>query len=111
MLKRSERTMRRYKRAGALMRLFKEAGEEALINISEVLSAGDQDKLTRALKQIDVVCLRAEDNMFRDYPRLSDKYLDVFYGNLEDSPRNEVDKEIIGMAREAADGLLTGRKI
>lgn len=48
--------------------------------------------------------------MFRDYPQLSNEYIDVFYGNVESEPRNDVDKKVIEMAREAADGLFTGKR-
>ena len=60
------------------MRLVKEVPERTLVDISEVLSAPDQDMLNRAIGKIEKVCLRAEDNMFRDYPRLSDKYRKIY---------------------------------
>ncbi len=53
---------------------------------------------------------KAEDNMFRDHPDLTDEYLDVFYGSTEMEPRNDVDRKVIAMAREAADGLFKGTR-
>ena len=110
MVSKKERTMERYMKAGAEMRLFKNLGARMITDISSVLSAADQDKLIRAMNRIDEVCSKAEDNMFRDYPELPNEYIDVFYGNVESAPRNDVDKRIIEMAREAADGLFTGKR-
>lgn len=105
MITRKERTIETYKRAGALMRLFKELGGEALMETSKVLKSSDSDKFWKALNAIDVICIRAEDNMFRDYPDLSDEYLDVFSGPVCAKPRNAVDEEIIALAKDAANGL------
>ena len=95
-------------KAGAKMRLFKTLGTRLVVDISQVLSATDTDKLMRALDKVDEICSKAEDNMFRDHPELSDKYIDVFYGNIGGKPRNEVDEKVIRMAREAADELFEG---
>ena len=105
-----ERTMERYMKAGAEMRLFKNLGAKMITDIGYVLSAAEQDKLMRAMNRIDEVCSKAEDNMFCDYPNISNEYTDVFYGNVEDTPRNGVDKKIIEMARVAADELFTGKR-
>lgn len=110
MVSKKERTMERYMKAGAEMRLFKNLGAKMITDISYVLSAADQDKLMRAMDKVSEVCSRAEDNMFRDYPQLSNEYIDVFYGKVEDTPRNDVDRKVIEMAREAADGLFTGKR-
>ena len=107
MLHKSKRTVGRYMKAGAEMRLFRTLGEKLLTDASLILSAEDQDRLTRAIRKIDAVCSRAEDNMFRDHPRLSGQYIDVFYGATDTEPRNEVDREILLMAREVVDELFT----
>ncbi len=109
MLKRSERTIDTYMKAGAEMRLYKNMGVRLSVDISKVLSAADQDKLANAMRRIDEICSKAEDNMFHDHPELSDQYVDVFYGNLEDEPRNDVDARVLDIAREAADELFTGK--
>ena len=105
MLRRTERTVEKYMKAGAMMRLYKNLGTRLYVEISGVLSAAEQDKMRRALNKIDEVCSKAEDNMFRDHPGLSAQYIDVFYGNVGDDPRNEVDRKVLGLAREVADGL------
>ena len=108
MLKKDERTIDTYMKAGAEMRLFKTLGTRMASDISRVISASDRRKLARALGTVDEICSRAEDNMFRDYPELSAEYIDVFYGCTGNEPRNSVDRKVLGMAREAADGLFEG---
>ncbi len=105
MLKKNRRTVDTYMKAGAEMRLFKNLGTRMAVDISKVLSATDTDKLMRALDKVDEICSKAEENMFRDHPQLPDEYIDVFYGNVRDEPRNDVDEKIIRMARKVADGL------
>lgn len=110
MIQKNRRTVDTYMKAGAKMRMFKTLGTKMAVEISQVLSATDTQKLMRALDKVDEICSKAEDNMFRDHPDLSDEYLDVFYGTTEMEPRNEVDEKVIGMAREAADGLFKGTR-
>lgn len=105
MLRKKDRTIDEYKQAGAGMRLFKELGAKLAVDMSGVLSAPDYDKLFRALRRIDEVCSRAEDNMFHDYPKLGNEYLTVFYGSTGDKPRNAIDEEIISRAKQVAGGL------
>lgn len=87
------------------MRLAKSLIGQLVVDISPVLLAKDQDKLLKAMNTIDEVSSHAEDNMFKDYPQLNNHYIDVFYGDVGNEPRNEVDKQIIGNAKEVADGL------
>ncbi len=110
MLKRNERTLETYMKAGAEMRLYKTLGTRLSADISRVLSAADQDQLRHAMGKIDRICSRAEDNMFQDYPQLSNQYIDVFYGSTDSKPRNDVDEKILGMAREVADGLFERKR-
>ena len=102
MLSKKERTMDRYKKAGAEMRLLKTLGGNAAVDISLVLSAADTDKFLKALRMIEEVSLRAEDNIFRDHPALPDEYVDVFSGDTDKKPRNGVDEMMIDMAIEIA---------
>ena len=43
--------------------------------------------------------------MFRDHPEVSNEYLDVFYGDMGFEPRNEVDRDVIEIARNIANEL------
>ena len=105
MINKNDRTMEVYRKAGAEMRLLKHLGTKTAVDVSKVLSAKDTDRLMRALNTIETVCSRAEDNMFRDYPELGNAYTDVFYGSVDMEPRNDVDREIIDLARTAANEL------
>ena len=110
MIQKNRRIVDTYMKVGAKMRLFKTLGTKMTVEISRVLSASDTKKLMRALDKVDEICSRAEDNMFRDHPDLSDEYLDVFYGSTEMEPRNDVDRKVIELARETADELFTGTR-
>ena len=105
MLVKSNRTIDEYKRAGAAMRLFRSVAGKALVDVSGVISSRDQDLLERAINIIEDICSHAEDNMFHDFPELPNDFIDVFYGEVDDDPRNEVDREQIELARKVADEL------
>lgn len=110
MKKRKDRTLEAYMKAGAEMRLYKALGTKLAVDISLLIPAADTDKLLRAMRKIDEVCSNAEDSMFKDYPQIPNEYLDVFYGNMNEKPRNKVDEKVLGLAREAADGLFKGKR-
>ena len=105
MLNKKERTLESYMKAGAEMRLLKTIGGRVAVDVSHVLSAADTDKFLKALRMIEEVCTKAEDNMFRDYPNLDGTYTDVFFGSINETPRNDVDRTVIEMARTMADEL------
>ena len=102
MLNKKERTLELYLKAGSEMRLLKALGGKAAVDVSGVISATDADKLMKALRMIEEVSVRAEDNMFRDHPELPDEYVDVFFGDTDKKPRNSVDEMMIDMAIETA---------
>ena len=110
MLRRKERTLDAYMKAGAAMRLYRTLGTRLILDISKILSAPDRDMLLRLMLKIDRICSRAEDNMFYDHPRLPDSYMDVFYGSTDVEPRSDVDKKIIEMAREITGTLVWDKK-
>lgn len=105
MLAKKNRTIDEYKKAGAKMRLFKNVGAKLAVDISKVISASDYKILESALHRIDEVCSRAEDNMFSDFPGLGSEYVNVFYGNVGDKPRNPLDEEVLQLAKKASDEL------
>ena len=91
------------------MRLYKTLGVKTLVELSSVISTADQDKMERAMRRIDEVCSNAEDNMFRDHPKLGGEYLSVFYGETFGSPRDAFDEKMIGLAKGAFDELFGGK--
>lgn len=105
MLKKNERTLESYMKAGAEMRLYKTLGAKLWTDCGRLVTADDRKKMMSAFAVIDRVCSNAEDSMFRDYPELTDQYTDVFYGATDIEPRHEVDKQVINLAKETAFGL------
>ena len=105
MLVKSNRTIDEYKRAGAAIRLLRSVAGKALVDVSGVISSRDQDVLERAINMIEDICSHAEDKMFADFPRLPNDFIDVFYGEVDDEPRNEVDRGQMELARKVADEL------
>lgn len=94
-------------KAGAEMRLLKSLSARLITDTGSILLKTQQDKLMIAMDKVSQLCSVAEENMFKDYPDLGKDYIDVFYGDVSDEPRNEVDKKIIEMAKEVSDGLFT----
>lgn len=95
------RTLEDYKRAGAWMRLLKSVLTRTHIECSKVLRAHDADRFNTVETKVGILCSRAEDNMFNDFPKVSNDYLDAFYGVLDSTPfRNDVDKEQVELAEE-----------
>ena len=82
MQSRKDRTVERYMRAGAAMRLFKTV--------------------------YDQVCSDTEDRMFLEHPDLSNEYLDVFYGVVSNDTRTDVDRKVVKMAQEMTEQLFEG---
>jgi hypothetical protein len=100
-----DRTIEKYERAGAMMRLYKTLGTKLVVELSSVISAADQDKMMRAMGKIDEVCSKADNNMFTDHPQVTNDYINVFYGSTDSEPISHLDRKIIKMAREVADEL------
>jgi hypothetical protein len=105
MLNKKERNLDRYKKVGAMMRLFKTLGSGIAVEASKVLPAKETDILAGILRKADILCCKAEERMLSDYPELGHEYTDVFYGSTKGETRNEADAEIIGIAKVAADEL------
>jgi len=110
MIQKNQRTMDVYENAGAAMRLLKTLGTKAAVDVSLVLSSADTDKLLRALRKIDEICSRAEDNMFADHPELSSEYTDVFYGASCNEPGGDVDSRMRERMRVIANELIEGNQ-
>ncbi|MGO4997816.1 hypothetical protein [Oribacterium sp. Sow4_G1_1] len=105
MLSRKDRTVEKYMRAGAAMRLFKTAYSEVITILSEVMPIQDYEKVMRAMYKVDQVCSDTEDRMFREHPDLDNEYIDVFYGDLKGDTRNDVDRKVVQMAHEMSEHL------
>lgn len=94
------RTLDDYKRAGAWMRLLKAVLGKTYIECSKVMRVGEyESRFDSVIRKVDNVCSRAEDNMFDDFPKLSDQHIDVFYG-APDVTTTDVDKEQTALMRK-----------
>ena len=100
MKKKTDRTMTMYVEAGAYMRLLSYIGAKAAVAMSKVLPAKDADRLMKLLQRIDEIRSKAEDQLFDDFPNIGNEGTDVFYGTLSAEPRNELDEEVIRMAKQ-----------
>jgi hypothetical protein len=88
------RTLDDYKRAGAWMRLLKAVLAKTYIECSKVMRVGEYEgRFESVIRKVDNVCSRAEDNMFRDFPEISNQHVAVFYGTPDGKYRSDVDKE------------------
>ena len=106
MISKKQRTLDLYMQAGAEMRLLKTLASKLSIDISQFVYRRDWDKFERALRIIDEVCSKAEDNMFADYPDLTNDYIHVFYSTTNVKPVNDADRKTLAIAREVADKLV-----
>ena len=95
-----------YKQVGAEIHLLKKIEGRLVMDASKVLSATDTDRLMNAFEKIDHIRSRLEDNMFHDFPELSNDYLNVFYGDFEGNSVSDVSKEMKQKAKEMADELI-----
>ena len=105
MYRRNRRTMELYKKAGAEMRLFKTMGAQLAVDIAPLLCAADRGRLDRIFDILSDVCRKADAAMFADHPGLDEAYTKVFYGTTDMEPRDDLEQELLALAREAADGL------
>lgn len=100
MNKKNQKNLEMYKKVGAEMRLLKSIYLKLLTDICPLLHSKDTDKLLKVSDDISRVCCRVDDYMFKGFPEISNEYVDVFYGSLNKPARNDVDKEIIELAKQ-----------
>lgn len=105
MVNKNERTVEKYLLAGAWMRLAKFVEAMAFDHISGLIpSAMQAANIRKVEKGNSQLSSDAENQMFTDFPLLSNDYLNVFYGSIDTHRYNsQVDKEI----HEIIDGILT----
>ena len=105
------------------MRLFKTVYGEVITTLSEVMpkqdvekivramdkvEKQDVEKIVRAMDKVDQVCSDTEDRMFLEHPDLSNEYIDVFYGDVRNDTRTDVDRKVVKMAHEMTEQLFEG---
>lgn len=94
------RTIEDYKRAGAWLRLLKTILAETHVSCCDVLSKNDCMMFDTITKRVNAICSKAEDNMFKDHPELSNDALDIFYGSADCSTRTDTDDAQVRLMQE-----------
>ena len=104
-MKKNKKTLEQYKDIGAKFRVFKTMACQLSVGASQFLQASQWAKLQKAVDTIGAFASPIEDRMFRDYPELSDEYIDVFYGATDNETRNEVDADVVDRAKKFCESL------
>lgn len=104
-MKKNKKTLEQYKDMGAKFRVFKTMACQLSVAASQFLQASQWAKLQKAVDTIGAFASPIEDKMFRDYPKLTDEYIDVFYGATDNETRNEVDADVVDRAKKFCDSL------
>ena len=100
-----KRTLEQYKLAGAWMRICKTVIVKTWPECWSVLSAKDCRMFGAAERRISILCSRAEDNMFLDFPHLTSEAFDIFYGSPEIDPRTDTDREQLQLMQKLIRGM------
>ena len=84
MVNKKARSLELYMKVGALMRLKKEIENLIVIEGSKILPADESHRFIKQFNTVDAhLCDVMEEQMFSDYPELSNEYLNVFYNGIE----------------------------
>lgn len=100
-----KRTIETYMRLGAQIRLLKTLTVRTDVALSDVLTRAERKPLEDFMGILRELSSDLDGRMFGEYPELSNDYVDVFYGDLEHEPRNDVDAKVMTMARGILDAL------
>ncbi len=104
-MKKNKKTLEQYKDMGAKFRVFKTMACQLSVEASQFLQASQWAKLQKAVDTIGAFASPIENKMFRDYPELTDEYIDVFYGATDNETRNEVDADVVDRAKKFCGSL------
>ena len=99
-MKKNKKTLEQYKDMGAKFRVFKTMACQLSVEASQFLQASQWAKLQKAVDPIGAFASPLATKMFRDYPELTDQYIDVFYGATDNETRNEVDADVVVRAKK-----------
>ena len=104
-MKKQKKTLEQYKDMGAKFRVFKTMACQLSVEAAQFLTTSQWQKLQKAVDTIGAYASPIEDKMFRDYPELTDEYVDVFYGATDNDTRNEVDADVLDRAKKFCNSL------
>lgn len=89
-----DRDIESYIHAGAVFRILKEVYAKALVEVGNLCPVKVGDSMKKGYYKLGGICSDVEENMFFDYPGISDDYLCVYYGSLLARRDNQVDKHV-----------------
>lgn len=105
-----KRTMEKYIKAGAAIRLLKEVYTHAFCEVSAILPLKDLRKFDSFDTTLNTVSSLAEEQLYRDYPDLGSEGIDVFYGCMNTGRIDELDKKVVTEAKSIIEKMFTERK-
>ena len=108
-MRKNKKTLEQYKDMGAKFRVFKTMACQLSVDASQFLTSKQWAKRQKAVDSIGAYAAPIEDKMFRDYPELTNEYVDVFYGATDNETRNEarneVDADVVDRAKKFCENL------
>ena len=104
-MQKHKKTLEQYMELGAKFRTFKTMASKLCVDASQFMSRDDWNRMQKAVEKIAAYASSIEDEMFREYPELSDEYVDVFYGATTNEPRGSVDANIVERAKKFCEQL------
>ena len=108
MYSKSKRTMERYIEAGAWAKLYELVGHRMIDAMAPVIPTKDVDRMINMMWKFGRIKAGADTQLFRDYPKISNDALRVFYGDLSRSisPCGDLDRQVIERAKDIVKNLL-----
>lgn len=100
MLNKKDRTMEKYVKAGASIRLLNDVYCNALVEVSKILPAKDMRLLEAFQTKLWIATSRCEEQMYSDYPDLGHEGTAVFYGDLGFKRHTKIDDQVLAEAKE-----------
>lgn len=97
-----DKSIEAYLRLGAEFRLFKSLEARIREDLGKITAPRYAVSLTRARHKYDQICSKMEDEMFYKHPELNDEYVQVFYGDVGNSPYDFRDRKMLELAKQIA---------
>lgn len=98
---------KQYLALGAEIRTLKTLTTKAFVDAGQILPKKYLEDMRRVQKYLNRFCSTAEDRMFAEFPNLGDEHCSVFYGDVTNVPRNDVDLNVHEFAEEIMSGILS----
>ena len=93
------RTLEDYKELGALLRLLYSVATDAEVFAGGMFPIKEMKKLTKLVDTLVQIKSDFDGKLFTDFPDIGKPGTHVFYGDLGREPMDDVDKDVMGLAR------------